>query len=140
MNKYINYNGTIELHRELTNIMLLSIEDDGFFYCYCCEEIGDCGICSLAEFFLDPHEKNLMDGLPPRRFLAINYNNKDKLEEISLKVLPFFERIEKEHKISLEFYKKEYSWSLKDKSSSVTCHLELDDIIENEILRFEKEE
>ena len=70
MEKYITYNSTSELHRELTNILLLSIESDSIFYCYCGEEFGNCSLCQLAYFCADPFEENFMDGLSPRKFLS----------------------------------------------------------------------
>ena len=85
------YDSTSELHRELTNIVLLCLEDvNSFFYCYCGEEFGDCGLCDLITFFANIDDENLMDGLSPRKFLAKNYNRRGKLEEFSLKILPFF--------------------------------------------------
>ena len=56
------------------------------------------------------------------------------MEEFSLKILPFFEKIKKDNALSLDFFKKEYSWSLKDKSTGSTHYLDLDQVIENEIL------
>ena len=135
MDKYINYNSTSELHKELTNILLLSIEDSGsIYYCYCGEEFGTCGLCQLTYFFADPYDENSMEGLVPRKFLAKTYNKRQKLEEFSLKILPFFEKIEKDNEPSLDFFKKEYSWSLKDRSTGNTLSLDLDQVVENEIL------
>ena len=90
MEKYITYNTTTELHRELTNIVLLSIEEDSYFYCYCGEENGECGICSLAIFLVDPHHQNEIEGLSPRKFLAKNHNNREKLELFASKIRVFF--------------------------------------------------
>ena len=135
MDKYINYNSTSELHRELTNILLLCIEDNNsLYYCYCGEEFGDCGLCQLTYFFADPYDENLMDGLTPRKFLAKNYNRRLKLEEFSLKVLPFFEKMQKDNDPSLDFFKKEYTWQCKDKLHGTTHSLTLEEVIENEIL------
>ena len=137
MDKYIHYNSTTDLHRELTNILLLSVEENSsIYYCYCGEEFGTCGLCQLTYFFADPYKENTMDGLPPRKFLAKNYNKRQKLEEFSAKILPFFEKIEKDHLMSLDFFKNEYSWSLKQRSTGNTLSLTLDEVIENEILDF----
>lgn len=137
MDKYIHYNSTTELHRELTNILLLSVEESSsIYYCYCGEEFGTCALCQLTYFFADPYEENTMDGLSPRKFLAKNYNKRQKLEEFSAKILPFFEKIEKDNVMSLEFFKNEYSWSLKQYSTGKTLYLTLDEVIENEILDF----
>ena len=137
MDKYITYNSTSELHRELTNILLLCLEDiSSFYYCYCGEEFGDCGLCALIEFFADVEEKNEMEGLSPRKFLAKNYNKRLKLEEFSLKILPFFEKMEKDHDPSLDFLNKRYSWSCKDRANGTTHDLTLEEVIENEILDY----
>lgn len=140
MDKYITYNTTIELHRELTNILLLSIEEDFYFYCYCGEKNGECGICSLAIFLVDQNHNNRIDGLSPRKFLAKNHNNKEKLKLFASKIVCFFDKMEKENKISLEFFKREYSWSLKVYSTGETLSVDLDDSINNEILRAESDD
>ena len=134
MDKYINYNSTSELHRELTNIFLLSIEESGNFYCYCGKEFGTCGICALAIFFTDPNHEHQIDGHPPRKFLAKNYNNREKLDFFASKVVDFFDKIEKENKVALEFFWKEYSWSLKVYSTGETLSINLDEAIENELI------
>ena len=91
MDKYIKYNSTSELHTELTNRVLLCLEEDNsYFYCYCVEEFGDCDLCDLITFLVDVYDENLMDRLSPRKFLQKNYKNRQKLEEFSLKILPCF--------------------------------------------------
>ena len=134
MDKYIKYDSTSELHRELTNIVLLCLEDiNSFFYCYCGEEF-DCGLCDLITFFANIDEQNLMDGFSPRKFLAKNYNRIEKLEEFSLKILPFFQKMEMNHYPSLDFFKKRYHWSSRDRVHGTTHSLTLEEVIENEIL------
>ena len=70
MNKYFEkYESTAELHRELTNILLLATEESNFNYCYCdkfTDKITKCGLCSLSNFLF--HNNNLMDSLPPNKF------------------------------------------------------------------------
>ena len=135
MDKYITYNSTSELHRELTNIVLLCIEDsNSFYYCYCGEEFGDCGLCKLTEFLVDIDEENLMDGLSPRRFLAKNYNKRSKLDEFALKILPFFEKMKMDCDPSLDFFFKKYYWSSRDGITGTYHDLSLEEVIENEIL------
>ena len=135
MDKYITYNSITELHKELTNILLLCIEDNNsYYYCYCGEEFGDCGLCKLIEFLFDIERKNLMDGLSPRRFLAKNYNKECKLKEITLKILPFFEKMKIDYELSLDFFKKKYHWSSRDRITGIYHDLSLEEVIENEIL------
>ena len=135
MDKYITYNSTSELHRELTNIVLLCIEDsNSYYYCYSGEEFGDCALCKLIEFLYDIEKKNLMDGLSPRSFLGRNYNNRSKLEEFALKILHFFEKMKKDFEPSLDFFKKKYHWSSRDQRTGSYHDLSLEEVIENEIL------
>lgn len=135
MDKYITYNSTSELHKELTNILLLCIEDASTYdwYCYCGEEFGDCDLCNLIVFLYDPEDKCKMDGLSPKKFLQYNYNNRSKLEEFSIKVLPFFDAMKKHHPKSLEFFEREYQWTSRDYSSGEFSLLTLKEVIESEI-------
>ena len=116
MNKYFKeYKSTNDLHKELTNILLLATEESNFNYCYCykfTDKGTKCDLCSLCHFLF--HNNNLMDGLPPKKFLQLNYENRVKLDEFVIKISPFFDRMELNDKRSLEFFDKEYSWSLKD--------------------------
>ena len=135
MDKFITYNSTSELHRELTNIVLLCMEDsNSYYYCYSGEEFGDCNLCKLIDFLFDIEKKNLMDGLSPRSFLARNYNNRSKLEEFSLKILPFFEKMKNDFEPALDFFKKKYHWSSRDRRTGTYYDLSLEEVIENEIL------
>ena len=130
---FIRYNSTSELHKELTNILLLATEDSNFFYCYCdkfSETRSKCDLCALCEFLFD--DDNLMDGLPPKKFLQLNYDNRVKLEEFASKISPFFKRIERNDRCALEFFEKEYVWTLKDYSSATYYSMTLTEIIEND--------
>ena len=133
MDKYIKYDSTSELHKELTNIVLLCLEDyNSYFYCYCGEEFGDCDLCNLITFLANIDDENLMDGISPRKFLQKNYNNREKLEEFSLKILPFFQKMEFNQESSLDYFKKKYNWSSKDRFEGTTHSLTLEEVIENE--------
>ena len=135
MDKYITYNSTSELHKELTNILLLSLENDVNFYCYCGEEFGTCGICALAYFLADPNHENKIENLTARKFLAKNYNKREKLELFASKIVVFFDNIKKDCEESLQFFQKDYSWSLKVYSTGETLSIDLNEAVENEILR-----
>ena len=74
-----------------------------------------------------------MDGLSPKKFLQLNYNNRLKLEEFANKILPFFKRIQLNDACALEFFHKEYEWSLKDYSEGKTFVMTLDQIIESDV-------
>ena len=133
MENYINYNSTSELHTELTNIVLLCIEDSNSdYYCYCNEEKGDCDLCNLIDFIYDIDDKNMMDGLSPRKFLQFNYNNRLKLDEFAEKILPFFEKMRFNNPESLNFFERRYTWSMRDFSEGTYHSLTLAEVIENE--------
>ena len=139
MDKYIIYNDTKQFYKELTNIVLISIEETGDCYCYCGEENGTCGICELAIFLTDPHDQNKIEGLSARKFLVKNRENQEKLQVFADKIVVFFDKIQDEKPESLEFFEKEYRWSLKSYSTGETFTLTLDDCIDNEILRYDDE-
>ena len=134
MNKYFKeYEHSNNLHRELTNILLLATEESNFNYCYCdkfTDKRTKCGLCSLCHFLF--HNNNLIDGLPPKKFLQLNCDNRVKLDEFVIKISPFFDRMEREYERSLEFFDKEYSWSMKDYSSCTYHSMTLTEIIEDD--------
>ena len=133
MNKYFKeYESTEGLHKELTNILLLATEESNFNYCYC-DKFTDkrkCDLCSLCHFLF--HHNNLIDGLPPKKFLQLNYDNRAKLDEFAIMISSFFDRMELNDKRSLEFFNKEYSWTLKDYSSCTYHSMTLTEIIEDD--------
>ena len=134
MEKYISYNSTSDLHKELTNIMLLCTERSKILdqFCYCNEEIGDCGLCQLIEFCYDPLDENKIDGLSPENSLKVNFNNRSKLEEFATKILPFFKSIELNNSKAIDLLKeKRYSWSMRDFSGE-NHSLTLEDVIEGD--------
>ena len=143
MDKFIKYTSTTELHTELTNILLLCTEDSpDFYYCYCkkvqkekhYEKVEPrCDLCRLIEFLYDIEDKNLMDGLLPKKFLQLNYNNRSKLERFCDEILPFFEGIKLNEPEALDFLKKRYTWSMRNFSSGERCSLTLEEVIENDI-------
>ena len=139
MDKYIIYNNTKQFFKELMNIVLISIEETGDYYCYCGEDNGTCGICALGIYLVDAHEQNKIEGFSAIKFLVINRENKEKLQVFADKIVVFFDKIQDEKPESLEFFEKEYRWSLKCYSTGETFSLDLDDCIDNEIFRYEND-
>lgn len=139
MDKYIKYDSTSELHTELTNILLLCLEDNSTdYYCDCGEEKGDCELCKLIEFLAQIDDSNLIDGLRFREFLQVNYNNREKLEEFSVLILPFFQKMELNQKDALEFFQRsKYTWSTCHSETGIYHSLTLEEFIESdkELLR-----
>lgn len=139
MDKYIKYDSTSELHTELTNILLLCLEDNSTdYYCDCGEEKGDCELCKLIEFLAQIDDRNLIDGLRFREFLQVNFNNREKLEEFSVLILPFFQKMELNQKDALEFFQRsKYTWSTRDSEIGIYHSLTLEEFIESdkELLR-----
>ena len=133
MDRFIEYDTTAELHKELTNITLLRLEEiSSYFYCYCGEEFGECDLCKLIEFLANIDDENLMDGVSPRKFLQVNYNNREKLEEFSLKILAFFQKMEMNNENCLDFFQKRYRRSMVNSFHKISYYLTLEEIIENE--------
>ena len=139
MDKYIKYDSTSELHTELTNILLLCLEDNSTdYYCDCGEEKGDCELCKLIEFLAQIDDRNLIDGLRFREFLQVSYNNREKLEECSVLILPFFQKMELNQKDALEFFQRsKHTWSTRDSETGIYHSLTLEEFIESdkELLR-----
>ena len=127
----MKFESTSELHKELTNILLLATEDSNFFYFFCVKDAGrECDLCALCHFLFD--DNNLMEGLPPRKFLQLNYANRDKLDKFTDKTFPFFERMEQFDKRSLDFFNREYEWCLKDYFTATYHIMTLAEIIESD--------
>ena len=76
-----------ELHKELTNILLLATEDSNFFYCYCEKGGRKCDLCDLCYFLFD--DNNLMEVLPPKKLLQLNYANRENLDDLPTKSFHF---------------------------------------------------
>ena len=55
---FMKFESTSELHKELTNILLLATEDSNFFYCYCEKNGRKCDLCDLCHYLFD--DNNLM--------------------------------------------------------------------------------
>ena len=129
---FLKFESTSELHKELTNILLLATEDSCFFYCYC-SKMSDgikCDLCDLCHFLFD--DDNLMEGLPPKKFLQLNYADRQKLDDFADKIFPFFERMERNDKRSLDFFNREFEWCLKDYSTATYHTMTLTQIIESD--------
>ena len=127
---FLKFESTSELHKELTNILLLATEDSNFFYCYCEKGGRKCDLCDLCYFLFD--DNNLMEGLRPKKFLQLNYNKREKLEEFPDKIFPFLEEWNVTTNVPLIFFNKEYEWILKDYSTAAYHTLTLTEIIDSD--------
>ena len=74
-----------------------------------------------------------MDGLSPKKYLQLNYNNKTKLERFADEILPFFEGIKLNDESALDFFNKKYVWSMVNYSAGETYSLTLEEVIQNDI-------
>ena len=126
----MKFKSTSELHKELTNILFLATEDSNFFYCYCEKNERKCGLCDLSHYLFD--DNNLMEGLPPKKFLQLNYDKKEKLEDFADKLFPFFERMEYYDKRLLDFFNKEYEWVCKNWGDGTYWTMTLTEIIDSD--------
>ena len=84
---FLKFESTSELHKELTNIFLLATEDSNLFYCYREKGGRKCDLCDLCYYLF--HNNNLMEVLPPKKFLQLNYDKREKLEEFADKIFHF---------------------------------------------------
>ena len=46
---FLKFESTSELHKELTNILLIAINEPAYFYCYC-NERKKCDLCDLCDY------------------------------------------------------------------------------------------
>ena len=120
------YNTARSLHRELTNILLLCINESNYYYCYC-DKGKHCTLCQFCEYFPDVKIENLSC----EKFLQMNYNKKDKLNTVVDLIRPFFDQVKSEKKGALDFFYKEYYWHSRDISTGDIKYVSLDEIIES---------
>ena len=99
---------TAKLHRELTNILLIATEESNYHYCYC-RQTNKCALCQLCTFLFASKDQKI-DGLPAKKF----DNVREKLEKFLNIISPFFEKMYSQDKRSVEFFDKEYVWSLRN--------------------------
>ena len=86
---FLKFDSTSDLHKELTNILLLATGDSNFFYCYCVKvaEGRKYDLCDLCHFLFD--DDNLMDGLSPKKFLQLNLITETNLMTLLTKSFHF---------------------------------------------------
>ena len=118
---------TAKLHRELTNILLIATEESNYHYCYC-RQTNKCALCQLCSFLKDQK----IDGLPPKKFLQKFYNDRVKLEKFLNIISPFFKKMYSEDECSVEFFDKEYVWSLRNYQEETYSTMTLDEIIDSD--------
>ena len=85
---FLKFDSIEKLHLELANIMLISSESSNYFYCYCKNDGKQCDFCDLVHFLCST--ENLMDGLPPVKFLKFYHFSIEKLESFRDRIFPFF--------------------------------------------------
>ena len=126
---FMKFNLTNDLHRELTNILFISLNSSNCFYCYC-QNGKKCDLCDLVHFLCS--KENLIDGLPPEKFLKLDYSSREKLNLFCDRIFPFFARIDQNCSYALDFFNKEYEWVFKDKQQGTYLTMTLTEIIDND--------
>ena len=121
---------TAKLHRELTNILLIATEESNHYCCYC-RQTSKCALCQLCSFPYATKEQKI-DGLPPKKFLQKFYNVREKLEKFLNIISLFFEKMYSQDKRSVQFFNKEYSWSLRNYQEGTYLTMTLDEIIDSD--------
>ena len=120
---------TAKLHRELTNILLIATEESNYHYCYC-RQTNECALCQLCSFlYASKEQKN--DGLPPKKFLQKFYNVREKLDKFLNIISLFFEKIYSQDERSVEFFYKEYTWSLRNYQEGTYSTMTLYEMIDS---------
>ena len=71
-------------------------------------------------------------GLTTKKFLQLNYDKREKLEDFADKIFPFFERMEYYDKRSLDFFNKEYEWVCKNWGDGTYWTMTLTEIIDSD--------
>ena len=125
-NVFARYQTARSLHKELTNILLLCINDSNFYYCYC-NDRKRCSLCEFCEYF--PNVK--IENMSCEKFLQLNHDKKDKLDKVVALLKPFFDRVKSEKENALEFFHKEYYWYSRNISTGDISYITLDEIIES---------
>ena len=124
---FTKYDTARSLHRELTNILLLCINESNYYYCYCDNEKHlTCTLCQFCEYF--PNVK--IENLSCEKFSQLYYNQKEKLDIVVDLIRPFFDRVKSEKKDAIQFFYKEYYWHSRDIATGKIKHVSLDEIIE----------
>ena len=121
---------TAKLHRELTNILLIATEESNYHYCYC-RQTNKYSLCQLCSFLYGTKDQKI-DGLPPKKFLQKFYNDRVKLEKFLNIISPFFKKMYSEGERSVEFFDKEYVWSLRNYQEGTYSTMTLDKIIDSD--------
>ena len=122
------YDTARSLYRELTNILLLCINESNYYYHYCDNDKHiNCTLCQFCEYFPDVKIENLSC----EKFLQLNYNKKDKLNTVVDLIRPFFDQVKSEKKGALDFFYKEYYWHSRDIATGDIKYVSLDEIIES---------
>ena len=76
---FFKYKDTCSIHKELTNILLLCMEESNYYYCYCdSEKRTTCSLCDLCQFLSDKNNK--IENLSCKKFLQLNYAKREKLD------------------------------------------------------------
>ena len=123
---------TAKLHRELTNILLIATEESNYRYCYC-RQTNKCSLCQLCSFlYVRTDRSRFIEGLPPKKFLQKFYNDRVMLVKFFNLILPFFEKMYSQDKRSVDFFDKEYAWSLKNYQEGTYSTMTLDEIIDSD--------
>ena len=126
---------TAKLHRELTNILLIATEESNYHYCYCSQKNNSskCALCRLCSFLnVRIDRSGFIDGLPPKKFLQKFYNDRVKLVKFLNLILPFFKEMYSKDERSLEFFDKDYEWSLRNYQEGTYSTMTLDEIIDSD--------
>ena len=114
----------VKFHFDLSNCLDLIIEDyqQGSIYCFCDKIKKECSLCKIQPAF----EKEKKNGLER---LVVFHHEVKMLTKIADEIFPFLKECFELDIWSLDFFNKEYSWSLRCYDGTYSC-LSLQDIID----------
>ena len=123
---YKDVNDIVAFHFYLTNIILLSINEnrEGKFYHFCNRIKKKCMLCKMSTDFSRTKRKG-------KEHLERYRHNFDALKKIAHKMWPFFEECFILDKFSLDFFSKEYLFSLQNTVDCSYHYVTLQEIIDN---------
>ena len=132
---FLKFDSTSGLHKELTNIVLIATEECNGNYCFCnqtvfcCFFVRKCALCNLCNKLY--REDDFMDCLSARKFLQ-NYDNREKFEKFVDLIWPFFKKMYYLDKRLLDFFDKEYVWSMRNYREGTFSRMTLTEIIDSD--------
>ena len=89
-----------------------------------------CWLCSFL--YIRTNRSGFIESLPPKKFLQKFYNDRVEVVKFLNLILLFFKEMYSKDEYSLEFFDKEYEWSLRNYQEGTYSTMTLDEIINSD--------